>query len=245
MIEKSPAGTLVVSVDFPAGAEHLVGVSRLLEIFSKHRLPATWAVSNPGRSQLASLVLASPLRHEMAILADSSWIGSRAGRTRLAMELARRTDAATTAGIVVRTLALRETSLLDHWDLLAKHRIRVVRNAVVTQTPSAFVRPRAARVGVWHTSPSARLPDDTRWWPERSGHRAVQAAAAGALVHLLIDGPRCDQRHLRIVDRVLAYAAQCQASHMIHVATLEAAVARLVGQQQALRPLRSILRVAA
>lgn len=245
MIESSTPGTLLVSADFPMGSEQSLGATRLLEIFSRHRIPATWSVGDPGRSRLARLLLSSPLPHEIAILGDASWVGVRAGRTRLAAELTRRCEAAEAAGIHVRTLALRETSLQDHWDLLAKHRIRVVRTGIVTQTPSASVRPRSIRMGVWQTAPSASLPDETRWWPERSGLRAAQAAAAGAMVHWLVDGARCDQRHLRIIDRVLSYAAACQQSGRLKFSTIGGAVAAVATGHQATRPIRSILRSAA
>src|SRR3972149_5892376 len=87
---------------------------QLLEMFDRHRLPATWAVGDPAHSAAAGLVAASETKHGLALLGDRYWIGKTAGRTRFARELARRASQARTAGIEVVTLLPRVAPVAEH-----------------------------------------------------------------------------------------------------------------------------------
>ena len=69
----------------------LVDLTRwLVELFSSHRLPATWAAGNPAQCAATRPVTQSPVEHELAILGDGGWTSDTSGRSSFARELARR-----------------------------------------------------------------------------------------------------------------------------------------------------------
>ena len=83
-------GHLLITVQLDSAAtghklerhQDLAGVTRrLISLADSERLPVTWAVSDPAHSAATSLILQSPIEHEMAILGDATWVGATAPST--------------------------------------------------------------------------------------------------------------------------------------------------------------------
>jgi hypothetical protein len=226
-------------------------VRHTIDLTDEHRLPATWAVSDPAHSAATPLVLRSATGHELAILGDANWVGPTAGRTRFARELARRVSQARSARINVTTLVPRVGAVDRHIDLVIKQRISAI--AGVECAPSAnrtIALPRALHFGVWEIPVSGSLPLRSRWWfsGKRLVFRQIRAAAAAAAVfHLVVDAPTMVQEG-RGATATLAWLVQRVAElrnrGMVRTETLGQTAARLSAVPSA-TPQHSILRRAA
>ena len=223
---------------------------QLVTLLDAHRLPATVATHEPGRSPLTSLLALSQVRHELALLGDCDWIGQAAGRTRFARELVRRVSQARKAGVDIATIVPRATIVGDHLDLIAKQQIR----AVVGATPIGGrtyrpARPQSLHYGVWEFSATERLPRP-RTWLSDGGWKLVRgirnAARDAATFHLVIDASANDQQArpmLAMLTRLLRRVARLRDRGLLRVETLGEATARLADLPAA-TPQRSILRAA-
>ena len=155
---------------------------QLVELFDRHRLPATWAVGDPAHSAAAALVTLSETQHELALLGDHHWIGPTAGRTRFARELARRVSQARTAGIEIGDArAARRADCRAHRPgREARHsRGRRARPARVA-TDRTTRGPRALHYGVWEFSATEQLPLRSSWLPGGGWklYRTIRRAAS-------------------------------------------------------------------
>ena len=231
--------------------EELAAVTKgLIDLFNGCRLPTTWAVSDPAFSAATSLVMRSPVAHEIAILGDPSWLGPTAGRTRFARELERRVMKSRSLGIHVKSLVSRAESLQRHIDLVVKNGITAVaraRAADVADHPRPMV-PKAIHYGVWELPASLMFPHQAagifgNWRLKRHLRRAVHEAAT---FHLIIDaaavaedGSRAKTRLARVAKRL----AELQKRGLARIETLGASAARLAEVPPA-APQRSILRAA-
>jgi hypothetical protein len=251
-------GVLTISIDLEDDAAHAAHdrlleavTERLLELLAAHKLPATWAVSDPAVSAARWRLAATSAGHELAILGDASWVGREAGRTRFARELIRRTARARQQGSPIETLVLRSDMPISHCDLAIKEGIIAARHQgqVGGGRP---LPPRPLRFGLWGFPVSIALPGTSRIWPGGGGARAAkltidEAVGARGLVHLAIDAPRLAARGnwaVRVLDRVLDHAARRRRHALLEVATL-GTVARKLADENRGRPSRSILRPAA
>jgi hypothetical protein len=163
---------------------------QLIATMDAEQIPATWVVSDPAYSAATSLILKSPVNHELAILGDANWVGPTAGRTRFARELVRRISQARATGLNVTTLVPNVAPIDEHIDLVVKQQITAVVGLRMPAATRQSLEPRAIHYGVWELPVSASLPMKATWFRsgERSIWRGIQRTAkeAGAF-HLLID----------------------------------------------------------
>jgi hypothetical protein len=221
---------------------------RLVDLFTACRLPATWAVSDPAFSAATSLVLQSPVAHEIAILGDPSWLGPTAGRTRFARELERRVMKSRSMGIRVTSLVPRGESIQRHIDLVVKNGITAVTGMANAAPSMRPVIPQALHYGVWQLAGSIAFPQQAAGFLStwRLGRRLRRAAHEAALFHLIIDVRALAEEGARIekrLTRVARHLAELQKRGLARVEPLGATAARLA-EVPAASPQRSILRAA-
>jgi hypothetical protein len=226
-------------------------VRHTIELADEHQLPVTWAVSDPAYSAATPLVLQSATCHELAILGDANWVGSTAGRTRFARELARRVSQARSAQINVTTLVPRVGSVDRHIDLVIKQRISAIAGV---EDPSSTNRllalPRALHYGVWEIPVTGTLPLRSRWWfsGKRFVFRQIRTTAhAAAVFHLVVDAPTMvheGRGATAVLEWLVPRVAELRDRGMIGTETLGQTAARLSAVPSA-TPQHSILRRAA
>jgi hypothetical protein len=253
------AGALLLSIDLeldiqtsdPLAEERLDDVrTRLIAETAALGIPATWAVADPVRSAATESILAGGIGHELAVLADRSWVGPGCGRTRLDRELGRRFDAARRSGIPVSTLALRNAPTAVDVDLLLDHGITAIRGpAAATASLARKVGMPPIRFGIWQAPAAWRIPTESRWWFPRSWpvrRELRRAILRGSLLHLDIDaaGLVGQGQGLAAVQMVLRLIAAEMAAGRLQVETIAAVAQRELRQRDSV-PSRSILRGAA
>jgi hypothetical protein len=256
-------GTLTVSIDLEHDASHVAPVprralgeltTRLLELLARYEMVATFAVADPAVSAARERIVAARRGHELAILANASWVGRAAGRGRFARELERRAAHSRDEGLTIHTLALKTVLPIDHCDLAIKEGIIAVRHPSVAPTAGSVRRlqPQTLRFGLWGFPVSITLPASSRWFPGRGGTRAArlaidEAVCGQGLVQVVVDAPQLAARGpsaLRVLERVLQHAARRRASGLLDVATLGTTARKLAAANHG-QPSRSILRPAA
>jgi hypothetical protein len=227
----------------------LAGVTtELIDLMDAHRLPATWAVSDPAHSAATSRIVRSATPHELAILGDSSWIGETAGRSRFARELSRRVAQARTTGLSIRTLVLRNASIEENIDLVVKQQLTAIGGAESqTVAGNVYANPRALHYGVWEIPTHAKLPGGGGWFSHagKTTFRQVHDAAKDAATFQLTIDACAICRKGRDAQNAVAWLMQRVANlrdrGMVSVETMAAAAARL-SDVPAVRPQQSILR---
>lgn len=262
MYQLSRPGVLIVSVDVDAAdlrgdlnmqrALNSTSVA-LLGVLGNHGVAGTWALSDPARSLMTPRLLADVLPHELALLGEAAWASPTMGRVRFSRELCRRVQDAQSQGLKLQTLAVRET-MAPNLDLLVKSGLSVLRCA----TPDL---PRGAW---WRGMTRAPLPcaaQALRWglWQVRSTWRNFEgglmasrrgidrSATSGGLITWVLDGQRLVEGGaslLRMVDRVLGYAARRRDQGRLQIATVRGFVEGQVRRREA-TPSDSILRAKA
>jgi len=248
-------GHFMVTVELDPAAEavnierhrELADVTRrLVSLFDTHRIPATFAASDPAHSAATPIIIRSHENHEMAILGDANWIGPTAGRTRFARELVRRVTQARAAGLDVTSLVPRVASVDKHIDLVVKQNITVVTATADAQKTRPAV-PRALHYGVWELPVCGTLPTAVRWFstPGWSTWREIRRAASDAtMFHLIVDVPAVTQ-HVAASERTLAWfvrrVATLRDRGMVKIETLRTTASRL-SAVPTVSPQSSILR---
>ncbi len=256
-----PRGILAISVDLeldalqsrPQQQRSLTRVAtQLLQLFAKHRLPATWGLADPAVSPSTELLTRSNIPHEIAVLGDSMWVGSSGGRVRFSRELQRRVGQAREAGLPVTSLMLRNVNLDAHLDLVVKNGITAVRGPASACRKSEFNQPQSLYAGLWLMWPSRVLPGVSRYWPGGGSVRATrrgleQSVQRREVFHLLINSEELTERGwlaLHGIESVLRRAAKLRSQGRLEIVTLSGAVGLLSNVRQT-APARSILRPAA
>jgi hypothetical protein len=215
-----------------------------------HRIPATWAMSDPAHSPATSRILMSNVPHEFAILGDANWLGPATGRTRFARELSDRLLHARSLGLSVQTLVPRVASIESDVDLIVKQHITAVAGLEgMALAGTAVSSPRALHFGVWEIPVTGKLPSRAGWFSSagRSTWRRVRDAAKdSALIHLMIDAPSlCDDfSGQKWIAWLMRRIANLRDRGLVRIETLRATAARLSDVPVA-KPQRSILRSAA
>jgi hypothetical protein len=250
---------LNVSVDLELDGDRLAAddrralaaaADRLLSLLHRHAIAATWVIADPARSESLQRLAASGGGHEIALWGGASWAGKGAGRLHFGRELAGYTASARSQGVPVSTLAVSEIQMERHFDLLVKHGLTALRHGRPCRKP-APARLSTLRHGLWGFRVTCALPGASRWLPGGGGRRMIvalidRAVADNGLVHLTVDARKLAERGQaaeRVLDRVLAHAAQRRGAGVLRVSTVAGTVATLAGQYQT-RPSRSILRAA-
>ena len=245
MLHNTAGGVFGLSIDLQENAaSSLQGVlPQLLKTLRRVQIPATFSTPSPGCDGLIEQLRAESLRHELAILGDSTWIGPDVGRTQFARELASRVETAKAHGTVVHTIAVTDAELTTNLDLLVKHRISVVRSPMNTGFQA-----QSLRFGVWQAPVSFTFPSKGRWpfsGTEWAITRALsRAARSHGLVHLVVELETLkDHAQAASLERVLTTVQRRRNKGLIAVVTMQGLVARLAPQRQA-DSARSVLRVA-
>jgi len=222
---------------------------RLIGLMDSHRLPTTWAVSDPTHSAATTLISRSAVEHELAISGDTYWLGPTAGRTRFAREFARRMLQARSAGLRVTTLVPRVAPLERHIDLLVKQRISAICGGLSSEPGQRLLSPRALHYGVWELPVTGSLPVTSNWLSSggRTTWRRIRRAAhEAATFHLLIDAPAMThegRRAEKTVAWLMRRIAELRDRGLVEVQTMRAAASRLASVP-APAPQHSILRAA-
>lgn len=250
-------GQLLLTVELdPVADSHLFqrhkelarAASGLIDLMDAHRLPATWAVSDPAHSAATSQILRSPIAHELAILGDANWLGPAAGRTRFARELSRRVAQARGAGLHVSSLVPRAASVERHIDLVVKQQLTAIAGIEAQQhTSRQTTTPRPLHYGVWELPIGGKMPAKLHWilssgW--LTWRQIRRAAKDSAAFHLIIDAPAiCDegQRAQQSIELLVRRIANLRDRGLIHVETMRAASERL-SDVPPIKPQQSILR---
>lgn len=242
MVQRPRHGLFALSVDVRDAVSDRQ-IASVLQSLRRTGIPATVAMASPGEHATATEIVADPLPHDFAILAENDWAGEQAGRTKFARELARRVEVARKSGVAVRTLSLNDTKLDNNLDLLVKHRISVVRHSGTTG-----FQPQSLRFGIWQAPVSFAIPSTSRWTLgglEWTVSRALaRAAKEGDLVHLVVDAQSlADPSTLATFERILGLVQKRQAKRHISAVTLGGLVDLLTPRRQT--PVsQSVLRVA-
>lgn len=259
MSVRPASGVLTISIDWCADAADLDLATgraldqlgeRLAALFAALELPATLAVADPATSRIERFS-SSPMKHEMAILGNASWMSRDVPPSRFARELSRRIDAGRAAGHSISTLVVNSPAL-DHAGLAARHGITAVRQPRTDKsTAGRGLRSRALQFGLWSFPVTITLPGVSRLWPGGGGGRAARAAidqtiAQAGLSQLVIEAPRMAAKsgRYRVLERVLQYVNRHRDQGRLEVLTISAMAARLSSQRQG-QPSRSILQSAA
>ncbi len=245
MSQSTGSGVFGLSIDLQNGSagSRQAELAQLLKTLQRLQIPATFSTPSPGCDGLVERLRAESLRHELAILADSTWTGPGVGRTQFARELARRVETAKAHRASFRTIAVTDTELTTNLDLLVKHRISVVRSPLNTG-----FQPQSLRYGVWQAPVSFTLPSKGRWafgGTEWAINRSLsRAARAQGLVHLVVElATLVDQNEMASLERILTTVQRRRNKGLIAVVTMQGLVARLAPQRQAASA-QSVLRVA-
>ena len=223
--------------------DHVAG--ELLALFSRHQVPATWAVADPARSAATPALWKTGLGHEIAVLGESSWIGRGAGRLRVERELARRFGGARSAGMSVGTLILRNVAGQVDLDLLLAHNITAVSMPHGTAERTA----ETLRFGVWQAPPPWRLPLAPRWWMPlgwQAARHLHETVSRRQVLHVSIDGDALvDQnRGLEQVLSIVGQTAELRSAGKLLVQTLGELGSENLAQRSA-QPAKSLLAPAA
>jgi hypothetical protein len=257
--QKHSVGQILFTVQLdPLGEElsierhrRLVDVTRwLVELFSSHRLPATWASGNPAQCAATRPVTQSSVDHELAILGDESWTGEAAGRSGFARELSRRVGLARSTGLNVTSLVAWAATIHPHVDVVIKHGISAVARASHELNLAPAATPRALHYGLWELPITERLPLRKTWLPgaRRKFLRRIRFAAENAATaHIFISAAGVEQEGARseaTIIRTVRKAAELRDRGLARIETLTKAAARLADVPLA-SPQRSILRRAA
>ena len=222
----------------------------LMRLFDKYRIPATWAVAEPGRDPKTDPILASNVAHEIAIQGDAVWSADTINRASFAGHLSESVARAADCEVDVRSLVglnVKES----HTDLLVKHAITTLRSARTGKRRSVrWIEPQQIRFGVWDLPESYRFPGPKSWLSEitkMSIQRSVKAAAARKRpLHLVVEAERVAESklaHLKTLEGVLECAAKYRNANQLKTETLTDSV-KLITARPFIQSSKSILRVA-
>lgn len=225
--------------------------NQLVTLMDGYGVPATWAIPDPAAHPLVPRLRAAGVRHEIALLGESSWIGPDVDRSRTLLELDRRLKEAQQAGLAVTSLVLRKTALTHDVELLARYGLTALRGAIARRK-TRTQPPAEKRFGVWYTAPDAVLP--ARWLrlppigPFGHAQRLIRRCAHDAgSAHVAVDTSELLQNvrsGLRQLQRILRAIDSRRQQGQLAVETL-AEVARRNARAYRSSPARSILRPAA
>lgn len=241
-MSRDAAGRITFSIDLEPSldlpeeltAEFDAVSRRLLSLFDRHKLAATWAVADPGRSIARDDIRRSPQGHEIAVLGERSWLSDQVGRNLQARELNRRLQGARNAGLSVSTLVLRDVELADHtW--MRDLGVRTVRTTPVDDLAEGVAS------GVWRLP--ARAGWLERWFLRR---RVARQLSRVELLHIALEASHYAEAGagtgLLFLDEVLELVTAAARKGKLRVITLGKNTDELA---PVLGPTRSALRPAA
>lgn len=202
--------------------------SKLLALLDRFNIAATWGVADPALSAAAEEILASKVPHQLAVLADRSWLGRSYPLAWQSAELGRRFSRARQAGLHPRTLALHNVSDAPAISLLQEHQIDALRLPARfdwrTAPQDSFASPQQAALTI---VPALAIPPRTSWWlPAKwnAQRHLTHALKAGNFLHLTIDGQQLAAQGdllLRQLEVWFQQLTQLQLQDRVQVQTLE------------------------
>ncbi|HTM53612.1 MAG TPA: hypothetical protein VL175_06260 [Pirellulales bacterium] len=238
--------TLSVDAPFDPDAKTTSAVSFVRDELRSRRLMATWAVNKPAHWPWSDDF--QTLGNEVALAADPSWLKKL--RADLSREMTGIIKRAQVAGLTITSMVAPLDFARIPADLIVRHGIRTVRDAVIPLKAKATSQPRAAQLGLWLFPLSLIAPRTGRWWsagPLRRLRGILDSRSGeGGAVQLVIDLQRVAKQGRagqRNVIRVLDELESRRTRGEVEVVTLRAATERLAARYQG-QPSRSILRAA-
>jgi hypothetical protein len=207
---------VVISVDVRTEKQQATAdVSRLLDLFDRLGIAATWALDEGVSIDLARQISVRTAGHELALLADPTALHSRVSRGQVARYIIARQERLSEARLMATSLVGHRPAVgwLDRdVDLLAKHGIATVRFGDSRDDASSrkgrlrairgvcdwlwagaapMVRPVSVRFGVWSLPGSMAVPASsvhTRLAADvaRACRSVETAAADGGVFHLVV-----------------------------------------------------------
>ncbi|MCA9101810.1 MAG: hypothetical protein R3C10_19300 [Pirellulales bacterium] len=208
-------GSVVISVDVTTDSPPLLAeIPRLLDLFDRLSLSATWALDDAAGVELARQIAVRTAGHELALLVGPDALDDDASRGEVARYVVARQEQLAEADLTATTLAGEQSAawLERDVDLLAKHGIETVRfgascndSAMIKRRLPAvlgvcdwlwagaapMVHPQNVRYGVWSLPGSMSMPaavPHTRLAADvaRVGRSVETAAADGGVFHLVV-----------------------------------------------------------
>lgn len=159
-------GTLVVSVDLPAGLtancfdqQASSPYRGLTDLVSEAQIPVTWGIATPEDWSAAAPLLISNEPHELAISGRPSWARAFAGRERFVHDLLAHRQAAAAVDILPTSVLVRDVDMLPFADLAQRRGVTAIRTAVDDAAPSAGLTIFGRVLGTSGTTPAAYRPD--------------------------------------------------------------------------------------
>jgi hypothetical protein len=247
-------GTLIVSVDLPAGQQDtdrlVVALRPLVGLLTEFQISATWGVADAFGWSAARPLLGLATPQELAILGDESW---SAGRDRFCRGLAVHQAAAAKIGYRPTTFALASGNIVPFADLALKRGITatravrdlpaltsgvvglVVRLAGLSNRDRGAYRPTTVRFGLWDLKPSAvwpypMNPPSTRL-PVAALRRGLEdAIAIRGVYHLVLDAravTNIGSAAIRGLRRFLAHAVRRREQTRLMIRTMQETAVRL------------------
>jgi hypothetical protein len=239
MMVDTGSGLFGLSIDFTSDSLQSLQreLSQLLTTLKRVQIPATFSTPTPGNEVLIEQLRSGTLSHEVAILADSSWVGTHISRTHFARELTQRVQAASANGVQVHTIALADAELTQNLDLLVKNHISVVRTRLHSGVVRSGVEAQLLRFGVWQAPISFTVPTTgrrpfggTEWAISRVLTRATHQQG---FVHLVVDLEVLKNRtEMASLEQILATVQRRQKKGLIETVTMQGLVMRLAPQRQ-------------
>lgn len=257
----APLARMIFTVDVDAGfpASDLPGLrqieiaaGRLIDVFRRRQLQATWGLSQLAGSSLARRLVDAG--HEIAVLGEPAWLGVGIDRKRSATELAQRCAALAGAGAQTKSLLVHQVPANLPLDVLARHGIRGVRRPPAVAERSKLKRLIAHLSSAPKESPVRALRHGIRELagavsvPSSSGRRVLRSlvAKSGSVAPLVIDLSRMaagPEAGWQAIERLVEQAGQLRDAGQLHVPTM---ADWLLGVERAARTAaRSILHRAA
>ncbi|MBN1852195.1 MAG: hypothetical protein JW829_05695 [Pirellulales bacterium] len=232
-------GRLLITVDLePAELISSTGVFRgihevghaLIDGMDFLGIPATWAIAEPATSSKATRLWSSRIGHDVALLGEPNWVGSRVGRGLFARELSRRIGQAEALGKAIRSFVPRDILVDESLDLLVQHGISAVRGMIdIAGRARHPAKPHPLYFGLWEIPGSLQLPGTRRFvlgggrgYTARS--QIASAVERGGLCHLVVDLPRLAEAGRMAVwtlSRTLCFAARLHRKGRLEIVTME------------------------
>jgi len=234
-------------------------VDRVSNLLATERLPATWAIADPANSCHTERILGVYPAQEIAIAAESSWLGSGAKRAAVVGELNGRLVDAGDQSLEISSLVMESSQLTSHLDVLVKKNINAICTCDSGATRKISHRNRNTgtikplRYGLWNLLATAVFPSGRRGLRNMDGtwevRRAViRARNTSATIELLwvraIDLVQQQNTYLHALTQLLREIAELQRQDKLSVETISDTVARQRAQSN-VKPTSSILRPAA
>jgi hypothetical protein len=179
--------TFFLSVDVSQRAEGCALIDGIDEALRRFQIRAMWSFEFAAPSRATERVTRCVC--DYGVLAASAWANPAGDRMVFARELASRLNRAGEAGVKPIALSLVDTDGPNHFDLLVKSQLAIIRSRANTAGDlSDSLQPRLSRYGIWQAAPTMILPAASTWSLGWNTRRMLQRAIDGQqTVHVAIN----------------------------------------------------------